>query len=75
MSETNNTTKTNRKLYHHLAYKDRCTIQTLANQYDKDGKRMFNNSYITRYLKVDRSTISRDLRNRIFRFNKSFFKL
>ena len=64
MSETNNTTKTNIKQYHHLTYKDRCAIQTLANQRDKNGKRMFNNSYIARYLNVNRSTISRELNNR-----------
>lgn len=64
MSKTNNTPKINKKQYHHLKQTDRVVIQTLANQKDKNGKRLFNNSYIANYLGVDRSTISRELRNR-----------
>ena len=40
------------------------TIQTLINQKDKNGKRLFNNSYIAKYIGVHRSTISRELKNR-----------
>ena len=52
------------KLKHHLTEQDRSTIQTLIEQKDKNGKRLFNNSYIANYLGVHRSTISRELKNR-----------
>jgi len=69
MSVTNNTIKIKKNQYHHLTMKDRAVIQALAEQKDENGKRLFNNSYIANYLKVNRSTISRELRNRkSFRF-------
>lgn len=79
MSVTNNTTKFKGNQYHHLTYKDRCAIQTLANQKDENGKRMFNNSYIANYLGVNRSTISRELNKRkeyrfMIRSGKTFEK-
>lgn len=58
MSKTNNTTKKEKKQYHHLTKDDRKVIETLASQKDDKGKRLFNNSYIAKYLEVDRSTIS-----------------
>lgn len=64
MSVTNNTTKLKVNQYHHLTYENRCTIQALVNQKDAKGKRLFNNSYIAKYLGVNRSTISRELNNR-----------
>lgn len=64
MSDTNNTLKKKENQYHHLTGKDRATIQTLIEQKDKNGKRLFNNSYIANYLGVHRSTISRELKNR-----------
>ena len=64
MSDTNNTLKKKENQYHHLTEKDRATIQALIEQKDKNGKRLFNNSYIANYLGVHRSTISRELRNR-----------
>lgn len=64
MSKTNNTTKKEKKQYHHLTKDDRKVIETLASQKDDKGKRLFNNSYIAKYLEVDRSTISRELSNR-----------
>ena len=64
MSVTNNTTKFKGNQYHHLTYENRCTIQALVNQKDEKGKRLFNNSYIAKYLGVNRSTISRELNNR-----------
>lgn len=64
MSEVNNTIKRKKNQYHHLTEEDRMVIQTLVNQKDSNGKRLFNNSYIANYLGVDRSTISRELRNR-----------
>lgn len=65
MSETNNTIKTQKKQYHHLKEYQRAKIQALVEQKDKNGKRIFNNSYIANYLGVNRSTISRELKNRI----------
>ena len=65
MSETNNTTKAKEKQYHHLTKEDRAKIETLVNQKDENGNRLFNNTYIANYLVVDKSTISRELRNRI----------
>ena len=64
MSETNNTPNLKENQYHHLTEKDRSTIQALIEQKDKNGKRLFNNSYIANYLGVHRSTISRELNNR-----------
>lgn len=45
MSIKNNTLKKTKNQYHHLTEKDRATIQALIKQKDKDGKRLFNNSY------------------------------
>lgn len=64
MSKKNNTLKIKKNQYHHLTEKDRSTIQALIEQKDKNGKRLFNNSYIANYLGVNRSTISRELRKR-----------
>lgn len=62
MSETNNTIKTNKKQYHHLTKEDRCKIQSLLEQKDENGKRIFNNSYIADYIGVHKSTITRELK-------------
>ena len=64
MSETNNTLNSKENQYHHLTLKDRSTIQTLIEQKDENGKRLFNNTYIANYLGVHRSTISRELNKR-----------
>ena len=62
MSDTNNTIKKEENQYHHLTEKDRATIQTLIEQKDKNGKRLFNNTYIANYLGIHKSTISRKLK-------------
>lgn len=64
MSDTNNTLKSKENQYHHLTKNDRITIESLINQKDSYGKRLFNNTYIANYLGVHKSTISRELRNR-----------
>ena len=64
MSDTNNTLEKEKNQYHHLTEKDRTTIQTLIEQTDKNGKRLFNNTYIANFLNVHRSTIYRELKNR-----------
>ncbi len=65
MSEKNNTLNCTKNQYHHLTKEDRCIIETLVNQKDENGKRLFNNTYIANYLGVHKSTISREIRNRI----------
>ena len=65
MSKANNTIKFKKNQYKHLTKEDRCTIETLVNQKDENGKRIFNNTYIANYIGVHKSTISRELRKRI----------
>ena len=62
ISKINNTTKTKQKQYHHLTKDDRAKIQSLIEQKDENGKRLFNNTYIANYLGVHKSTITRELR-------------
>lgn len=64
MSEENFTTKMLKKQYHHLTKEDRIKIESLINQKDQNGKRLFSNTYIAEYLGVHKSTISRELRKR-----------
>lgn len=51
--------------YHHLMKEDRIKIETLASEYDKNGKRLFSNIYIANIIGVHKSTIGRELKNRI----------
>ena len=62
MSETNDTIKIKKNQYHHLTKDDRTKIQSLIEQVDENGKRIFNNSYIASYIGVNRSTITRELK-------------
>lgn len=62
MSETNNTIKMKKNQYHHLTKDDRSKIQSLIEQKDETGKRIFSNSYIADYIGVNKSTISRELK-------------
>ena len=64
MSENNNTTNIKEKQYRHLIKDDRIKIESLINQKDENGKRLFNNTYIANYLGVHKSTISRELKKR-----------
>ena len=75
MSEENNTTKSSKNQYHHLTEDERVKVQSLAEQKDENGKRLFNNTYIANYIGVDKSTISRELRNRINELAKNLGKL
>jgi len=65
MSNNNNTKKTKKKQYQHLTKDQRVQIQTLVNIVDDKGKRVYNNSEIAKIVGVHRSTISRELKNRI----------
>lgn len=62
MSETNDTIKNEKNQYHHLTKDDRCKIQSLIEQKDEYGKRIFCNSDIADYIGVHKSTISRELK-------------
>ena len=62
MSETNNTIKTKKKQYHHLRKDDRSKIQSLIEQKDENGERIFSNTYIANYIGVNKSTITRELK-------------
>lgn len=64
MSVNNNTTNIKEKQYRHLRKDDRIKIESLINQKDENGKRLFNNTYIANYLGVHKSTISRELKKR-----------
>ena len=64
MSDSNNTIKRKENQYHHLKENDRTVIQSLLEQKDSKGKRLFNNTYIANYLGVHKSTVSRELRKR-----------
>lgn len=65
MSEINNTTKQEKKQYHHLTKEQRAKIEVLLNTKNKNGERLFNNNYIANAVGVHKSTISRELKNRI----------
>lgn len=62
MSEINNTTKLKENQYHHLTKDDRAKIQSLIEQKDETGNRLFNNTYIANYIGVHKSTITRELK-------------
>ena len=64
MSGNNNTTNVEKKQYRHLKKDDRIKIESLINQKDENGNRLFNNTYIANYLGVHKSTISRELKKR-----------
>lgn len=65
MSEKNDTTKVVKKQYRHLTKDDRVKIETLVNIVDEKGRRLYSNQYIADQVGVDKSTISRELKNRI----------
>ena len=72
MSDNNNTINVKEKQYRHLQKEDRIKIESLINQKDETGKRLFNNTYIANYLGVHKSTISRELKKR--RYNKMYIR-
>lgn len=62
MSNSNNKLKLIKNQYKHLTIDDRAKIQTLIEQLDDNGKRIYSNTYIANYLGVHKSTITRELR-------------
>lgn len=65
MSVKDNTIKDEKKQYKHLTKDQRVKIETLINLKDEDGKRMYTNTEIANIIGVHKSTISRELKNRI----------
>ncbi len=65
MSMKNNTIKKRKLQYKHLTKEQRVKIETLINLKDKDGKRMYSNTEISKIIGVHKSTISRELKKRI----------
>ena len=65
MSTKNINTKSKKNQYHHLTKEDRIKIEFMINQKDDKGKRLYSNSKIAEELKVHKSTIGRELKNRI----------
>ena len=65
MSKKDNTTKTKKRQYRHLTYNDRVKIEFMLSQKDENGKRLYSNARIAKELGVDKSTIGREIKNRI----------
>lgn len=65
MSKQNDTQKSEKKQYSHLTYKQRCQIEALVHQKDENGRRLYSNNSIAKYIGISPSTISRELKHRI----------
>lgn len=65
MSRNNIKLKTNKNQYHHLKRDQRAQIELLINEVDEKGKRIYSNAEIAAKLGVHRTTIWRELKNRI----------
>ena len=65
MSQENNKLKTKKNQYHHLTRDQRAKIEILVNEKDERGKRIYSNDDIAKKLKVNRTTIWRELKYRI----------
>ena len=65
MSVKDNNTKSEKNQYHHLTKDDRIKIEFMLNQKDENGKRLYSNSKIAKELGVNKSTIGREIKNRI----------
>ena len=65
MSTTNNKPKSEKNQYHHLNRDQRAQIEILINETDEKGKRKYSNADIANKLGVHRTTIWRELKNRI----------
>ena len=65
MSTKNNKPKSKKNQYHHLNRDQRAQIEILINETDANGKRKYSNADIANKLGVHRTTIWRELKNRI----------
>ena len=65
MSKENYKEKNKKNQYHHLNRDQRAQIEILVNEVDENGKRVYSNADIATKIGVDRTTIWRELKNRI----------
>ena len=65
MSKENYKEKNKKNQYHHLNRDQRAQIEILVNEVDENGKRVYSNADIAKKLGVNRTTIWRELKNRI----------
>ena len=65
MSKENYKEKGKKNQYHHLTRDQRAQIEILLKEKDENGKRIYSNAMIAKKLGVHRSTIGRELKNRI----------
>ena len=65
MSKQNYNEKNCKNQYHHLNRDQRAKIEVLVNEKDKNGKRVYSNADIAKRIGVHRTTIWRELKNRI----------
>ena len=65
MSKENYIEKKKKNQYHHLNRDQRAQIEILVNEVDKNGKRVYSNADIAQKIGVNRTTIWRELKNRI----------
>jgi len=65
MTNANCTSNKKKKQYQHLTKEQRIKLEILINVKDNAGKRLYNQSKIANMLAVHKSTVSRELRQRI----------
>lgn len=65
MSKENYKEKNKKNQYHHLTRDQRAQIEILVNEVDENGKRTYSNADIAKKIGVNRTTIWRELKNRI----------
>lgn len=65
MSKENYKEKNKKNQYHHLNRDQRAQIEILVNEVDENGKRIYSNADIANKIGVNRTTIWRELKNRI----------
>lgn len=65
MTNKNNTVKSKKNQYHHLTKAQRIKLEVFINIKDDNNKHLYNQTKIAEMLGVHKSTVSRELRNRI----------
>lgn len=65
MSKENYKENYKKNQYHHLNRDQRAQIEILVNEVDENGKRIYSNADIAKKIGVNRTTIWRELKNRI----------
>ena len=65
MSKENYKENNKKNQYHHLNRDQRAQIELLVKEVNENGKRIYSNSDIAKKIGVNRTTIWRELKNRI----------